>query len=144
MADPSFYRRSQEPRKSWFPSWAYYVVSALLFLPTIPMYRAILAAHGVDFSSPSAQPAPSAGPRLVLADNYRATLPVLQQEARTIYEHQAVARHQTPAPPGRRLAADEHCVGGSIVRIDVVNGVTTYTQEMADDLPLACPQAIWH
>jgi hypothetical protein len=144
MVDPPFYRRSQEPRKSWFPSWAYYVVSALLFLPTIPMYRAILAAHGVVFSAPTAKPAPSAGPRLVLADDYRATLPVLQQEARNIYEHQAAARHLTPAPPGRRLAADEHCVGGSIVRVDVVHGVTTYTQEMGGHLPMACPQGVFY
>ncbi len=140
MDDPGFYRRSREPRKSWFPTWAYYVLSVLLFLPTIPMYRYILTrARQGDSSSPVASPSP-APPRIDAADLQQA----MPQSARLTYELQAASHHLSPAPPWRRLAPDEHCTGGTIVRVDVVRGVTMYTQETSNGLPLACPQGVYY
>lgn len=137
MVDPSFYNRSRQPRKSWFPRWAYYVLSVLLFLPTIPMYRYILSRARDGESAPAASPVP---PRIDAAE-LRADMP---QSPRLTYELQAAARHLSPAPPWRRLAPHEHCTGGTIVRVDVVHGVTMYTQETAHGLPLACPQGVYY
>lgn len=140
MVDPSFYHRSREPRKSWFPTWAYYVLSVLLFLPTIPMYRYILSRARQGDSSATVSSASPAPPRIDAAE-LQAAMP---QSPRLTYELLAASRHLAPAPPGRRLAPDEHCTGGTVVRVDVVRGVTTYTQETSNGLPLACPQGVYY
>ena len=142
MADPSFYNRSRQPRKSWFPTWAYYVSALLLFLPTIPMYRYLLhrAGYGDLSSSASVGSASPAPPRIDAAE-LQAAMP---QSPRLTYELQAAAHHLSPAPSWRRLAPDEHCTGGTIVRVDVVEGVTMYTQETSHGLPLACPQGVYY
>ena len=43
-----------------------------------------------------------------------------------------------PSAPLHPLAPDEHCVGGVVIRVDKVNGVTTYTQQMDGTHPMAC------
>lgn len=66
---------------------------------------------------------------------------VLQAQAqRNAYVAQAQAQHRAPAPLGRQLAGNERCIGGSIVRVDEVNGVPAYTQESDGMHPVACPQ----
>lgn len=137
--DPTSFRRSPGRRKRSFPAWAYYLVAAILFAPTIPMYRYILR-RGEPQPVLTFQPAPSIAQRAINAGLKADLAPVIQQEQYNQYVIQADAHHLSPAPRGRRLAADEHCVGGSIVRVDVVKGVTTYTQEMRGYLPEACPQ----
>ena len=137
--DPASFRRLPARRKRSFPAWAYYLVAAILFAPTIPMYRYILS-RGEPQPVLAFQPAPSIAQRAIDSGLKADLAPVIQQEQYNQYVIQATARHLAPAPPGRRLAPDEHCVGGSIVRVDVVNGVTTYTQETDGALPMACPQ----
>ena len=139
--DPASFRRAPARRRRSFPAWAYYLVAAILFVPTIPMYRYILG-RGEAQPVLAFQPAPSIAQRVVDSGIREAVAPATEQVARNSYVIQAAARHLAPAPPGRRLAPDEHCVGGSIVRVDLVNGVTTYTQEMGGNLPMACPQGI--
>lgn len=51
----------------------------------------------------------------------------------------AQAKHMAAAQPGRTLAPNERCIGGSIVRVDVVNGVPTYTQVSDGARPVMCP-----
>lgn len=141
--DPASFRRSPGRRKRSFPAWAYYLVAAILFVPTIPMYRYILR-RAEPQPVLTFQPAPSIAQRAIDAGLKADLAPVIQQEQYNQYVIQAEARHLTPAPRGRRLAPDEHCVGGSIVRVDKVNGVTTYTQEMGGVVPMACPQGVFY
>jgi hypothetical protein len=51
----------------------------------------------------------------------------------------AQARHMAAAEPGRVLAPNERCIGGSIVRVETVNGVPTYTQVSDGARPVMCP-----
>lgn len=66
---------------------------------------------------------------------------VVVQSKRNAYVSQQQYQGRAPAAVGRQLAANERCVGGSIVRFDQINGVPTYTQESDGSHPLACPQA---
>lgn len=65
---------------------------------------------------------------------------IAAQAARNTYVLQQQMHGRAPVPSGRQLAANERCVGGSIVRVDKVAGVPTYTQESDGVHPLACPQ----
>ena len=51
----------------------------------------------------------------------------------------AQAKHMAAADPGRMLAPNERCIGGSIVRVETVNGVPTYTQVSDGAHPVMCP-----
>jgi len=51
----------------------------------------------------------------------------------------AQAKHMVAAEQGRILAPNERCIGGSIVRVDTVNGVPTYTQISDGARPVMCP-----
>ena len=53
----------------------------------------------------------------------------------------AQAKHMTAAAPGRVLASNERCIGGSIVRVETVNGVPTYTQVSDGARPMMCRHA---
>lgn len=58
---------------------------------------------------------------------------------RQIEQLTAQARHMAPPEAGRVLAANERCIGGSIVRVETVNGVPTYTQISDGARPVMCP-----
>ena len=60
---------------------------------------------------------------------------------RQIEQLTAQSRHMAAAEPGRTLAANERCIGGSIVRVETVNGVPTYTQISDGAHPVMCPMA---
>lgn len=65
--------------------------------------------------------------------------PLQQRAQRDAYVSRARAANRTPAAAERQLADNERCLGGSIVRVDDVDGVPTYTQMTANGRPLACP-----
>lgn len=138
--DPASFRRAPRPRKRSYPWWVYACEALVLFVLMVPVYHVIHAPRADTSSAPIVVASPSIAQRVIGAGLQADMAPLIQQEQYNQYVIQADARQLTPAPPGRRLAADEHCVGGSIVRIDLVNGVTTYTQEMGGDRPMACPQ----
>lgn len=51
----------------------------------------------------------------------------------------AQSKHMVAADQGRTLAPNEKCIGGSIVRLETVNGVPTYTQVSDGAQPVMCP-----
>lgn len=66
--------------------------------------------------------------------------PIQEQAKRDVYVARSQAEHHAPAPVGRQLASNERCIGGTIVRVEEINGVPTYTQVNNGAHPLACPQ----
>lgn len=131
--------RHRRTSRTW-PTWLYYLTAAVLVLLTMPMYHVILGSHERGASSPVVAASPSVAQRLVSQGVADAVAPMQQQQNRNFYEIQARARQRTPAALGRRLASNERCIGGSIVRVDDVRGVPTYTQETDGAHPVACPQ----
>lgn len=142
--DPASFRCAPMPRKRSYPWWVYFCEALVLFILMVPVYHVIRAPRGDTSSAPIVVASPSIAQRVIGAGLQQDMAPLIQQEQYNQYVIQADARHLTPAPRGRRLAANEHCIGGSIVRVDLVNGVTTYTQEMGGDLPMACPESVFH
>ena len=60
-------------------------------------------------------------------------------QRRQVEQLTAQARHMAAPENGRALAANERCIGGSIVRVEMVNGVPTYTQVSDGARPVMCP-----
>lgn len=152
---PASYRRSR--RAFDMPAWLYYVVAAFLVLLTVPMYRVLLSVHTAPVAPlPNVQPS-SSTPVSVVSSS--AISPVYECMSGRLFEHRSTggfavlqdghfvscgdaARVSMSSLP-RHLAPDEHCVGGVVVRVDQVRGVTTYTQEMDGSRSVTCQVGVY-
>ncbi|TBR39348.1 MULTISPECIES: hypothetical protein [Dyella] len=68
----------------------------------------------------------------------------MQQQQVAMAQRQAVearaqSRRMAAPEEGRVLASNETCVGGSIVRLEQIDGVPTYTQVTDGSKPVMCP-----
>lgn len=63
----------------------------------------------------------------------------LAMAQRQALEARAAAKRMAAPEQGRVLASNEQCVGGSIVRVEQIDGVPSYTQVMDGARPVMCP-----
>jgi len=143
MDDDYYYRRSIRRNSSRRVSWVHYVALVVLILLAMPVLRAIFTATKEVSARPPASPldyAPSVANQAVQDYAHHMMEPLRQSVMRNAYVQQSRASYRAPASVGRQLQSDERCIGGSIVRVDVVDGVPTYTQESDGAHPVACPQ----
>jgi hypothetical protein len=144
MDSDYYYRRSRRRDSSRRWTWLHWFALVLLVLLAMPVLRAITGA-ATEVARQPVRPAPldvvpAVAGRAVQDYATHMMDPVRQSMLRNAYVQSSAAHYRAPAPVGRQLAQNEQCVGGSIVHVDQVNGVPTYTQETDGAHPLACPQ----